>query len=334
MAMIDKLDIRVPGPANYTPEFWELYAELRNDPKGPFHASRHYLGVADLRSYGHDAILHTHCKFGKGDHKVELIDTGIRSFDYLTAQVSRIFAVNPSSLELIRVDLATDVPGVSVPWFLSHTCAKFKRFHNAGTGFEYQQLGQKGIQTLYLGKRPNLFRIYDKVAEWQNQHKKLQRQLGTAAEIPDFHSSYGVWPDTVLTRVERQIGGGKVAQQITIKGTTEAAHVGTLGELRRYAPEFNPFSNLELSQAALPPQPGDFSDINQYMAVMWARVVIPEWGMHAFRQFLNQYTNRNANRWFKRHGNWLPDSSVSAASITSGELYECYRDSVSKQLAA
>jgi len=334
MAMIDKLDIRVPGPANYTPEFSGLFAELRNDPKGPFHASRHYLGVADLRRYGHDAILHTHCKFGKGDHKVELIDTGIRSLDYLADQVSRIFAVNPSFLEIIRVDLAADVPGVSVLWFLSHVRAKFKRFHNAGTGFEYQQLGQRGIQTLYLGKRPNLFRIYDKVAEWQKQHKELRKQAGTA-EIPDFHSFYGVWPDTVLTRVERQIGGGKIAQQITIKRETETAHVSTLGELRRYAPEFNPFGNLELSRAALPPQPNDFSDLNQYMSVMWARSVIPEWGLHAFRQWLNLHTNRNANRWLKRYGNWLSDADPEISdSISSSDLYERYRESVSKQLAA
>jgi hypothetical protein len=336
ISMIDKFDIRVPGPAPYTPAFFRLYPELRNNPKGPFHASRQYLAVADLRPYGHDVILHTHCKFGKGDHKIELIDTGIRSFEYLLNEVRRIFDVNPSNLELIRVDLATDVPGVPVTWFLSHTRAKFKRFHNAGMGdFEYQQLGQKGIQTLYLGKRPNMFRIYDKVAEWQHQHKKLQRRLGAGVEIPDFHSFYGVWPDTVLTRVERQIGGGRIAQQIKIMGTKETVRVSTVGELRRHAPEFNPFCNLELSQAALPPQPNDFTDINQYMAVMWAREVIPEWGMHAFFQWLNFHTGRNARRWLNRHGPWLPDSvSETASGISSGELYERYRDSVSKQLAA
>jgi len=169
--MIDKLDIRVPGPIPYTPEFSGLYAELRNDPKGPFRSSRLYLAVADLRRYGHDAIIHTHCKFGKGDHKIELIDTGTRGFDYLLNEVGRVYQVNPMGLELIRVDLAADIPRVSVPWFLSHTRAKFKRFHNAGMGgFEYQQMGQKGVQTLYLGRRPNMFRIYDKVAELRHQH--------------------------------------------------------------------------------------------------------------------------------------------------------------------
>ena len=59
MAMIDKLDIRVPGPVDYTPEFSELYAELRNDPKGPFHASRYYLGAAPKRTSRPSRFLST-----------------------------------------------------------------------------------------------------------------------------------------------------------------------------------------------------------------------------------------------------------------------------------
>src|SRR5262245_17949289 len=126
--MIDKLDVRVPAATPYSREFSALYAELRNDPKGPFRPSRHYLATADLRPTGYRAILHTHCKFGRGDHKVELIDTSTRGFNEIVNEVTRVFDVNPSGLELIRVDLAADIPGVPVTWFLSHTRAKFKRF--------------------------------------------------------------------------------------------------------------------------------------------------------------------------------------------------------------
>jgi hypothetical protein len=334
LLVIDKLDLRVPGAARYTSRFEHLYVEIRNDPKGPFHSSRHYLAAGDLRPYGYDAILHTHCRHGRGDHKVELIDTGCRSFDYLVDQVARIFNVKPSGLELIRVDLAADVPGVSVPWFLSHTRAKHKRFHNAVSGLEYQQQGKRGIQTIYLGIRPNMFRIYDKVAELEHQRRKLQRKVGADVEIPDLPSLYGVWPDTVLTRVERQIGGGKIAEQIKIAQAGGVDHVNTLGELRSYAPEFNPFLNLELNRESAPPQPGDFNDLNQYMAVMWARSVIPEWGMHAFRQFVNQHTNRNASRWMKKRGHWLVDSKELGAGISANDLYELYRESVTRQISA
>jgi len=332
--MIDKLDIRVPGQTFYSPTFDPLYAELRNDPKGPFRSSRHYLAVADLRPFGYDAILHTHGRFGKGDHKVELMDTGIRSFDHMMNEVSRLFDVNPTGLNMIRVDLAADIPAVPVNWFLSHTRARFKRFHNAGMGgFEYQQMGQKGIQTLYLGKRPNMFRIYDKVAEFRHQYEKLRRQAEITDTFPDLHSFYGVWPDTILTRVERQIGGGKIGQQIKISDRGKATPITTLRDLRAHVAEFNPFANLQLSRSVLPPTPSDFTDINQYMAVMYAREVVPVWGMHAFYQWLNEHTNRNARRWLNKYGHWLPKSE-SDDGVAAENLYERFRESVSKQIAA
>src|SRR5712692_6276610 len=161
--MLDKLDIRVPRWTPYTHEFAKVYADLRNDPKGPFSAARHYSAVADLRSYGYEAILHTHCKHGEGDFKVELVDAGNRNMDFLTHELRRMFSIfNTNDLGIMRADFATDVAGVPVSWFLSQARVKFKRFHNAITGgLEYQQLGQKGVQTIYFGKRPNCYRIYD-----------------------------------------------------------------------------------------------------------------------------------------------------------------------------
>jgi hypothetical protein len=80
MAMIDKVDLRVPGQTPYSPEFQRLYQDLRNDPKGPFRFSQYYLAVADLRPYGYQALLHTHSRLDKeGNHKLELIDTGLLS---------------------------------------------------------------------------------------------------------------------------------------------------------------------------------------------------------------------------------------------------------------
>lgn len=318
--MIDKLDIRVPAPVPYTREFSAIYVDLRNDPKGPFHAAQHYEAVADLRNYGYEAILHTHCKHGRGDHKIELIDAGARPFDFLTHEIRQIFEANASGLELIRVDLATDVHGLPVPWFLSHARAKFKRFHSAGTsGFDYQQLGMKGIQTLYLGKRPNLFRIYDKVAEYRHQYQRLKRSSSPAVSVPTFESCFGISADATVSRVERQIGGGKIPESLR-----------TVGELRRNACEFDPFSKLELTRAGTEPQPADFNRVNDYLAVMQARELLKHWGKHAFFQWLNEYTNRNARRWWNKFGLYLTDSS----GITSAELYERYRDSVSKQIAA
>jgi hypothetical protein len=327
--MIDKCDVRVPNSTDFTPTFGQLYAELRNARKSPFHSSPYYVARGDLRNHGYEAILHMSCKYGKGDHKVELIDVGRHGFEFLTHQLSQIFDINPCNLELMRVDLAADVPDVDVPWFLAHARARYKRFHNAGAaGFEYQQLGMKGIQTIYLGKRPNFIRIYNKTAEWQYQYRRLeQRAVPLGEELPSFESLFGRPESSVLTRVERQIGG-KVSEQIQFPAQNKK--VKTVGDLRTHAKEFDPFTKLLLIEGRRAPQPSDFSQVNQYLAVMQARHLITQMGMHAFYQWVGVHTNGNAWRWWSNYGQWVCDSP----GITAPELYERYRKSVSQQLAA
>jgi len=321
--MIDKLDVRVPAVAEYTREFSELYCALRNDRKGPFHETKHYLAAADLRQFGYDVILHTHCKHGReGNHKLELVDAGKRGFDFLAHEVRRIYNVNPADMGLIRVDLAADVPRVPVSWFLSRVRAKWKRFHNAASGnLEYMQMGSRGIETLYVGKRPNCFRIYNKIAEWRSQYQRLLRRVSHDAETPSFEECYGYAEDFVLTRVERQCGGGRIPKNIS-----------TFGGLRRHAPDFNPFQNLDLTATGLMPAPEDFEDLKTFAFVMWSRERIAEWGRHAYFQWVNQYTGGNASRTFKKYGQWLGVDL--AATLTLDQLYDYYYSSVTRQLAA
>ncbi len=68
--------------------------------------------------------------------------------------------------------------------------------------------------------------------------------------------------------------------------------VRTLGDLRIHACKFNPFSNLEVLAATRAPQPADFDDINQCMAVKFARERLEEWGFQPFYQWLNVQMNR------------------------------------------
>ena len=91
--MIDKADVRVPHFVPFTPDFGHLYKELGRDPKGPFKAAQHYTRVADLREYGHPAILHVHNVHGKsGNHKLELVETGGMTYRRMGAEISPIFA--------------------------------------------------------------------------------------------------------------------------------------------------------------------------------------------------------------------------------------------------
>jgi hypothetical protein len=329
LLVIDKCDVRVPKGVPFTRDFGKLYPELRNAEKSPFRSSSYYLARGDLRKSGHEAILHVSCKYGDHDHKIELVDAGLHCFQFLVNEVERIFDINPLKLDLMRVDFAADVPGVNVPWFLGRVRAKYKRFHNAGTSaFDYQQLGQKGIQTIYLGKRPNFIRIYDKVAEWQYQYTREEKRAQRSdAEIPSFETKYGISGDSVLTRVERQIGG-KIPEQIALP--EKNATITTMGDLRLHAADFDPFSKLLLAQGKHAPQPSNFHDVNQYLAVLHARELVSEMGMHAFYQWLNVQTNRNAWRWWNKYGEWVCDSP----GITVPEIRERYRDSVSRQLLA
>ena len=316
--MVDKCDVRIPHLTPFTREFAALYPELRNPEKSPFHSSQYYLAVGDLRDVGYGAILHMGCRYGKGDHKLELVDAGLHGFSFLLREIERIFLIDSYQLELMRVDLAADVPGVPVMWFHKNVRARFKQFSNAGMGgLEYQQLGKKGLQTLYFGTKPNCYRIYDKTAEYEDQYRTLLRS-SHGAEIPSFEARFGISRESILTRVERQIGGGRIPREIR-----------NLRELHSGALDFDPFANLEFIGASHEQNPSDFPRFNDYLVAIAARQLVQEMGNHSFRQLVNLHTG-NGSRWFKRHG----DSLYSGLGITKAEFSERYRDSLSKQLAA
>jgi hypothetical protein len=327
--MIDKVDVRVPSDAPYSRNFSALYKEIRSDPKGPFRPGRHYLASADLREYGHSVILHTHCLHGKrGDHKLELLDAGTMAYSQMVEEITRVFEIPTEDLRTMRVDLAADVPGVPVIWFEQHVRAKFKRW-TADIGkidseVQFSSMGKRGVETFYLGKRPNVFRIYNKIAEFRNQFShqmaSLRRNGENEIELPTFEELFG-YPETgfVLTRVERQIGAGRVLEQI-----------GTFGKLRDAA-GFHPFEPLVFTDVGKPEPNPDHYDFSTYATGMFVRQLVQERGFHRAKQFLNQYSKRNANRILKRAADFLPSDDI---SICSERLLEIYRESVSKQLAA
>ncbi len=117
--MIDKLELRIPSATEYTRAFGSLYVSLWSDSvNNPFRPSRHYAAVGDLRHFGYDVILHAHCKHGEaGNHKLELIDTGVRLFHELLQEVEAVFEGYASILEIMRIDFAVDVIGVPVVFF-------------------------------------------------------------------------------------------------------------------------------------------------------------------------------------------------------------------------
>ena len=96
-------------------------------------------------------------------------------------------------------------------------------------------MGRRGVETIYFGKRPNVIRVYNKVAERQYQYSRMlaraKRNNIPVTELQTFEQIYGHSPTgCVLTRVERQIAGGRIPEQIGTFGAP-AVRAGRLTRL-------------------------------------------------------------------------------------------------------
>lgn len=322
--VIDKLEVRIPARAPYTRSFAEVYSDLRSDSqRDPFRSTRYYGAVGDLRPYGIEAVLHSHCKFGKeGSHKVELIDTGRRSFAFLVNEIAQIFQINPMGLEIMRVDLTADVPAVPVCFFQDCLRAAYKQVTNDIENLEkFTRMGRGDVQTMYLGRRPNLFRIYNKIAELKREYSALVRKIPNGEPVPTFEDLYAYPAEGfLLTRVERQIGGSRVP-----------AEISTVGLLRDNALNFDPFERLEFIAGGHPePDPDDY-DLTTYLAGTGLRTKIEQLGMQRVRRLINKRSPRNAARTLKRFRDFLP---VDPTEFVIPPLRDLYQESVRRQLAA
>lgn len=292
-------------------------------PRGPFHPSKCYEYAGDLREYGFDARLSLYCLMDKvGNHKLELIDVGKRNRGEILRQIGELFEVNPRSLGVMRVDFAVDVPRLPIQWFRETVKIDHKRFRAAVTGQPfYSEMGNGDMQTLYFGKRPNLIRIYDKQAEYRHQYRNIIRNLGNGIEPPTFESIFGDSnPDSILTRVERQIGG-----RIPVE-------IGTLRQVIEPGFEFKPFAKLRIiDHAPMPiPAPGlsfEFRSTGLYLQNLGRND-----GMQAANAYIAKYGNGNASRIREKYRSFL--AAASGPGISESELQARFEESLARQMFA
>jgi len=312
LPLIDKLEVRVPAEARYTPDMGEV---LHWQPD-LFRYSRFYLGIADLRPLGVDALLHQ-CARATRDHKVELLDTGAIGLGEMIARIEQIFAVDARSLEVMRIDLAADIQGVPVHAFKGNVRGKWKR--SAREIGRYSMVGKLGVETFTLGKRPNIYRFYNKIAELQHQYALLKRRAKDNP-VRSFADLYGyAEKGLIVTRIERQIGSNCVPKEI--------ATVGKLVHL----PDFDPFHRLQiLVGSAKEPDP-ESMDFTAYLKGRGFReFVIEQGGLQNAVRLANKLSKGNGARFAKTFSNFLP--SVENA-LTAEQIFLRYRESVLKQLA-
>ena len=261
--MIDKLDLRIPEFALPGPILAGPLEDLKRHPVPLFRSSKYYQYVCDLRDqFGIDAVVHLYLRHGRPNHKVEIIDAGEKTLPEIAGIITQLFDADPWPLKVMRTDLAADLEGVSVPWFKDHAYVNRKQFSSRieksfENELQFVGMGSAVAQTLYAGKRPCLIRIYNKLAEWQMQLRKVEiqnrrfnnRMVGLEMSeeqryygrliAPTFAEycaarGYQLHDGSVLTRIERQIGGNRIPPELA-----------TLGDLR-YAHEFRAFSGVQI----------------------------------------------------------------------------------------
>ena len=255
-----------------------------------------------------------HSRFGKGDHKIELVDSATMNVSSMHRVISNMFDTDPNRLEVMRIDLAADVADVPVSWFAQHVFLKDKMSLSRRGVLMFEEIAKRQTETLLYGARPNVVRIYDKISEYRHQYRTLKRQGSCYAPFQDF---FGVSEDGILTRVERQIGGAQAKRVI-----------GTVKNLR-HLPEFNPFKSLlflgsgraHLDPLAYP--------VSTYLKGLGLRALIHRVGLQEATRLLNR--GRNAKRLLTSLRDFLP---VDELDFTEKNLVAIYKSSVTKQLAA
>lgn len=325
--MIDKLELRLPRMTLFRPRVREFMLESRHfENSTRTMKSGRYNWVTDLRPVGIDGLLHYSLKREEndpheGEHKLELLDTGTKGYSAFVHQIESTIEGSIFDLEVMRIDLCADMFGVPIEWFFNRLRVKFKRTgHEIGT-LKAQRIGKTGIQTLATGKRPNIFRACDKVAESKEQLRRLRRKRSREADEITLESEFGISEDATITRLEQQFGGNRIPIEIN-----------SFARLQNL-PDYNPFSRIEISRgtgARIPTL--SECGLDCWLTGTRLRELQEEMGQQQFCRWLTKHSNGNSARWRKKYAQFLePENNL---AVTQKTIFRTYQESVKKQLTA
>jgi hypothetical protein len=401
MGVYDTLEIPLKNGVPFSDRVASIKGAVENvrnplESDIPFRSNPYYAQVVDLRPQGIEAILHLNAR-KTGTHKIQLVEAGHKCCGEIADTVAQITTEHPRLQAISRVDSCADViDGPSVGWMAQSVRARSVQWQaqlgsvelrdSENRRMQWSEMGKRELQTMYLGKRPNCFRVYDKLAErfqtWRREKRRHEAMAGDIvagklSEIEQHRSQvvaywrvrYGLkpwvkglskdlrpgaarifpFPDfptwlrancvgpmakvlempklpKVLTRVERQMGAGRVPDRLN---SFERI-------FSRDAVEFNPFERLNFS----PFDTRKEIDIDDYSPVEFAAgMMFRRWleeGEMTYQQMYAWWNKkRNAKRYAKKFAPFIAAANpAKVVSITSSELYEQYRESLTRQLAA
>jgi len=237
------------------------------------------------------------------------------SFSRILSEIKQTFVLDPLLADIMRIDLYADVPGYLVEWF--HHNVRIAQKQNSSEWSRVRH-DRKSFETLYFGESPNLFRIYDKTAQRRYEYTRL-RNRQTSKDFATFEERYGHSADAILTRVERQYGGGRIPDQIR-----------TLGQFQKHAIQFSPYEPLQFLPVSI--SEGDPKQLtgDTFVKAHGVLRLIERHGFHHAKRLLDEKTNRNTRRLFDQLGGALHGGPPTALP----NLYTIYKEGVTRQISA
>jgi hypothetical protein len=309
---IDKIEIEVPLEIPFKPEIENILHECRL--QGLTKRDHPYQRRTDLSRFGYRVVLHEHFTYPRNPHhKIEVAKSGHTSASEWAAEIGAIVDADALELRVLRVDTAADVFGIGVWWFLTHCAAKHKRsFEIVGT-FDHNQpmpfrLSENARgTTLYLGSKPDRYRIYDKTAHrlWQ-----FRQETGKQVTAEAFMGVYGHDLAAIVTRVEREMCNRAVPPEMA-----------TLGKLIQNAPYYEPFNSLVLVANGAPVPDESKYSAAQYQRGMGIRSLIEQRGFAAVRRMQNRNGNNNSGT-LQKFKEFFPSSAGNFEPPDLNEIYQ------------
>lgn len=212
------------------------------------------------------------------------------SFRQMEVEAEKVYEWPAGDLELMRVDFAADVPGVAVEWFWMHARARNKRLTEIIRGSAVVGTGT----TVHFGHHPDCYRIYNKGAQLIAKYGPTRAEQALRQIVSDVDRIPSC-PDRqfVLTRVERQLAGRSIPNQLS-----------TFEVLKTNATGFNPFGALVLFHGGKPhPVRCDYKP-RHYREGRGLRIAIEEDGLAS--TWKEEQLHADAKRTFERFAPFIP----------------------------
>jgi hypothetical protein len=221
--MIDRLELIVPQLTPQNPKFWKNRVPKRAKGGSPYVWTIDAHRELALRVHGGHR---TPISPAQQHFKIDFTKTRLLTADDLICRVQELFSISASratALRVAKIDFAADLVGTPVEWFKTYCRVRSKRHTKT---YETQEIeNEKGVETVIFGKRPDIYRIYNRRAE------KRARSGEDLVVMSIFRNTTGPW--RILTRVERQCTSRAIPRTLA-----------TLGALLENAAKFDPFDRL------------------------------------------------------------------------------------------